>query len=543
MSRIYTAFTGITKKLPDLLYEKKKEIMYRTMFGDIDTLGQYLDRISEKDRDTRDFTRHSLTVAIVEVMACFPIYRTYVTESGVNRHDRRYIEQAVAKAKRRNRSIDRSAFDFLRDVLILRNPAKMTDADKHERIDFAMRFQQLTGPVMAKAVEDTSYYLYNRLISLNEVGGNPEKLGISLEAFHGQNMERVKSFPYAMIATSTHDSKRSEDVRARINVISEMAEEWGRHVVFWSKVNKRSKFRIDQRRVPEPNEEYLLYQTLVGTWPMNFEKEPEAEFKSRIKGYMIKMLREAKVNSSWIVPNIAYEEACLIFIDSILNREGENAFLEDFEPFQKKVSHYGMLNSLSQTLLKIGSPGVPDFYQGTDIWDFSLVDPDNRRPVDYEVRQRLLRQIKKAETEKGATQLCRELSMSMEDGRIKLYVISKALKCRRLNRTVFEDGRYVPLEVTGLGKNNVVAFLRASGRQTLCVVVPRLLSMIVGEGRLPFGSVWKDTFVIIPSHKPLRYRNIYTEEVLSTVDRSGATGIPLSELLSDFPVALLTPVD
>jgi (1->4)-alpha-D-glucan 1-alpha-D-glucosylmutase len=258
---------------------------------------------------------------------------------------------------------------------------------------------------------------------------------------------------------------------------------------------------------------------------------------------MVKVLREAKVNSSWIAPNLPYEEACLIFIDLILNREGENTFLDDFEPFQKKISRYGMFNSLSQTLLKIGSPGIPDFYQGTDMWDFSLVDPDNRRPVDYEVRQRLLRGLKTAETEKGARQLCRELSVSMEDGRIKLYAIAKALKCRRLNRAVFDNGRYIPLEVTGFGKNNVVAFLRASGRQTACIVVPRLLSTMAGEGRLPFGPVWKDTFVIIPSDEPLRYRNIYTEEVLGTVDRLGATGIPMSELLSDFPVALLASVD
>ena len=308
-----------------------------------------------------------------------------------------------------------------------------------------MRFQQTTGAVMAKGVEDTAFYVYNRLISLNEVGGSPDRFGTTLQTFHGKNIERIKSWPHAIIATSTHDSKRSEDVRARINVLSEMPDEWRECLMKWSRLNKKKKPTVDGLSVPGRNEEYLLYQTLVGTWPVDPMNEAEYEvFKNRIKDYMLKAAREAKVNTSWINPNTIYEDALMIFIERVMDTHPVNQFLKDFLPFQKKISHYGMFNSLSKALLKITSPGVPDFYQGTEIWDFSLVDPDNRRPVDYDLRIRMFEELKKRESDIGPLKLINELTVNKDNGKIKMYLIYKSLNFRKNNRELFERGEYLP---------------------------------------------------------------------------------------------------
>ncbi|MDH4027838.1 MAG: malto-oligosyltrehalose synthase, partial [Nitrospirota bacterium] len=381
---IYARFIKDKTGFHDIVYEKKKLIMNVAMASEIATLSHYLNLISEKNRHTRDFTLYSLRSAITEVIAFFPVYRTYTNQYEVNDRDRKYIEYAVSKAKRKNPAISGSIYDFLKNVLLLNFHDRCTDKDRKEWLDFVMRFQQLTGPVMAKGVEDTAFYVYNRFVSLNEVGGSPDRFGTTLDAFHGQNIERSKNWPHALITTTTHDTKRSEDVRARMNVLSEIHGDWKDCLLRWRRMNKKKRKKVDDLDAPDRNEEYLLYQTLAGAWPLNSMDPAEyGSFKQRIMDYMLKAVREAKVNSSWISPNIAYEEAVMMFIERVMSPYPDGQFLKEFIPFQKKISDFGMFNALSQTLLKITSPGVPDFYQGTEIWNFSLVDPDNRGPVDY----------------------------------------------------------------------------------------------------------------------------------------------------------------
>ncbi|HEX8948220.1 MAG TPA: malto-oligosyltrehalose synthase, partial [Dissulfurispiraceae bacterium] len=421
---IYTKFIGSKAPFPDVVYEKKKLIMQVAMSSEVNTLGHQLNSLSERDRHTRDFTLNSLIGAIVEVIAFFPVYRTYINASGVSDTDRKYIEHAVAKAKRKNPAISRYIYDYLRDVLLLKFPEGLPESEKEEWLGFVMKFQQVTGPVMAKGLEDTAFYVYNRLVSLNEVGGSPDRFGTPLETFHGQNIERSKFWPHALIATSTHDSKRSEDVRARINVLSEIPGEWKSRLIRWSRFNKKKKPSVEGRLVPDPNEEYLYYQTLIGTWPIRADDEKEyGDFRERIREYMLKAIREGKVNSSWVNSDMTYEAGVMAFIEETLRRSHENSFLRDFEEFHAKIAHCGMFNSLSHTLLKIASPGIPDFYQGTELWNFSLVDPDNRRPVDYDARSRMLGELQGREAEYPLKTIGKALLENKEDGMIKLFLI------------------------------------------------------------------------------------------------------------------------
>ena len=540
---LYTRFMGHRIDFQTAVYDKKKLVMQVSMSSEINMLAHYLNRISEQNRHTRDFTLNSLIKSIVEVIACFSVYRTYINSFEVLERDRQYIEAATARAKRQNPAISASVFDFVRDVLLLRFPDTMTDEHKAAWLNFVKRFQQITGPVMAKGVEDTAFYLYNRLVSLNEVGGSPERFGITLEAFHGQNIERCKSRPLAMLATSTHDTKRSEDVRARINVLSEIPELWRMGLSRWSRMNRKLKMIVDGKPVPSRNEEYLLYQTLVGTWPFCNPDEAEfTEFSSRIKAYMLKAMREAKVHTSWISPNSLREDAVLYFIDSILKDSGGNDFLRDFASFQQLTAACGIFNSLSQTLLKICSPGIPDFYQGNELWDFSLVDPDNRRQVDYCVRKELLDKLLQREATEGLLATAQAAVAARNDGSIKLYLTLKALGFRRDNRELFEKGRYLPLAVAGACQDHVCAFERSVNDSSVLVVVPRFCSrLITGSGSLPLGEeVWKDTRIIQQFDAATScYRNIFTGEILCLNQQDGKLTLDLHTILSVYPVALL----
>lgn len=536
LDAVYERFTRQRQNFADITYEKRKLVMQVSMSSEINMLGHYLNDISEKSRLTRDFTLNSLTAAIIEVIACFPVYRTYTSSWNVSDKDQQYIEHAVSRAARKNPAISSSIFEFLKNVLLLRFPGEFTDRQKTEWLDLVMRFQQITGPVMAKGVEDTAFYLYNRLISLNEVGGSPDRFGTSLETFHGQNIERSKSWPHAMIATTTHDSKRGEDVRARINVLSELPAEWRELVRRWSRMNRKRKTRIEGLEAPDRNDEYLLYQTLVGAWPLNDDgNEPSEEFVGRIKQYMMKACREAKVNTSWISPNDPYETAVCSFVDGVLTRPKGEAFLEDFLPFQRKISRHGMYNSLSQTLLKVCSPGVPDIYQGTELWDLNLVDPDNRRPVDFSRRSQMLASLHQA-----GDKLCRELLTAREDGRIKLFILSRALNFRRAHRALFREGAYLPLEAEGDKREHVCAFERTLQQESAVIVVPRFTARLPSDiGSGPFGkTVWGDTRLVLPDASPgSRFLNIFTGEKHEV--QQGAWSLPLSDVFSCFPVALL----
>jgi (1->4)-alpha-D-glucan 1-alpha-D-glucosylmutase len=400
-----------------------------------------------------------------------------------------------------------------------------------------MKFPQVTSPVMAKGLEDTALYRYYRLASLNDVGGDPKRFSVSVNAFHNENLERAKRFPHAMLATSTHDNKRSEDVRARINVISELAQEWRDHVKRWARINRAKKTGTGRERAPSPNDEYLLYQTLLGCWPLH---EPDVDFVSRIEGYMLKAAKEAKLRTSWINPDTDYEKALTQFVREVLN---SNNFLSDFAPFQKRVAMLGMLNSLSQTLLKLTSPGVPDIYQGNEVWDFSLVDPDNRRPVDYAKRQAMLRELEQLDSllpEQLASRV-KSLVGNLADGRAKLYLTSRVLNFRRQHLELFKHGVYLPLSIEGMRAENLVAFARRYQDQSVIVVAPRFFSQLVtNENALPLAKeVWGDTRVNCSfAASGQRFFNVLTKAAIESYEHDGKSWLNVAQLLSEFPVAI-----
>ena len=400
-----------------------------------------------------------------------------------------------------------------------------------------MRFQQLTGPVMAKGLEDSAFYRYCPLLSLNEVGGAPDKFGVSATFFHAKSLIRQASWHNSLLATSTHDNKRSEDVRARINVLSEIPTDWYRAIRSWQMLNRDKKILVAGDQVPSANDEYFLYQTLVGAWPLHSMNEKEyAEFVSRIGTYMEKALREAKVHTSWISPNTEYESAFQSFLAAILDRSPGNNFLTAFQRFQAMIARPGMFNSLSQTVLKITSPGVPDFYQGTEVWNFSLTDPDNRRPVDYELLRRLLRRLRDAE-DQNIENLIDRLIQDPVDGAIKLYVTRSALRFRRANRELFAKGSYTGLRVAGKKQRHVITFSRSYRHREVVVVVGRFFALLLADRSLPVGKeTWSDTAVILRKQTaPRIIASCLLDRVVATERRNGNLVLPVSEVFSSAP--------
>jgi (1->4)-alpha-D-glucan 1-alpha-D-glucosylmutase len=478
------------------------------------------------------------------VVACFPVYRTYITEEQITTEDKRFVDWAISVAKKRSQAADVSIFDFVRDVVLTMIAEGKTEDFRQMVIAFAMKFQQYTGPLMAKGLEDTGFYRYNRLVSLNEVGGDPRRFGISVSAFHHANQERVRRWPHAMLGTSTHDSKRSEDVRTRIDVLSELPDEWRGRLHRWSRLNERKKRLVDGESAPSRNDEYLLYQTLIGAWPLEeLDEEGRRIFCERIENYMLKAVKEAKARSSWINPHAEYEEAVVTFVKALLEEPDKNRFLADFLPFQKQVSRFGLLNSLSQILLKFTSPGVPDIYQGTELWDFSLVDPDNRRPVDYDQRGRMLQALKDLTAVPAEEQPSRvhTLMDTMEDGRIKLYLTWKVLTLRKEHPELFEKGDYVPLTVTGARAEHVCAFARRYQDLETIIIAPRLFVRLLGDTEThPVGaSVWGDTVIELADAGERAYVNFFTGEDINPENEADKTLLPLSKVLAHFPVASL----
>jgi len=387
------------------------------------------------------------------VIACLPVHRTYVDAvSGPSQRDQRAIETAVAEARKQNPRTAHEIFDFIRDTLLFRNVEEFRPEDRSGLREFVMKFQQLTGPVMAKGVGDTAFYVYNRLVSLNEVGGRPEQFGADVEDFHHSNVERLQNWPHSMLATSTHDTKRSEDVRARIQVLSEIPKEWQAALTRWSRLNAYHRIRLNGTAAPDRNDEYLLYQTLLGACPdAPISTQDLQQFQGRVLAYMEKATREAKVHTNWVNPDEDYEHAVRHFVQAALDDHANNLFFRDFQQLQRRVAFYGRLNSLTQTLLKLTSPGIPDFYQGTELWDYSLVDPDNRRPVDYELRRSLLQQLEErlSQAEYDPVPVLQELLECPADGRLKLFLMLTVLNFRRRNVSLFNDGNYVPLTLSG----------------------------------------------------------------------------------------------
>jgi len=527
LTKIYQSFTRLKTPYEDLLCDNKRMIISKHLAGNVDNLAQQIKKLSSKDRYGRDITLYGLKRALVEVMAVFPVYRTYINQANALGMDRRYIQEAISRAKKKLPGFIYE-LDFIGKFLLLEYNNSLSAEDKQQWIEFVMNFQQYTGPLMAKGFEDTILYIYNRLISLNEVGSAPQEFGFSLEDFYGFLADRFNSFRYSFNATSTHDTKRSEDVRARINVLSEMPREWDAHLKAWEKLNKNKKVKLNNRLVPDENDEYFLYQTLLGALP--FEGVNDG-FRSRIKEYIIKAVREAKRHTAWIKPDSEYENACEHFIEGILDPSAGNRFLEDFLLFQKKVAFYGMFNSLSQLFLKITSPGVADFYQGAELWDFSLVDPDNRRRVDFSKRISFLSGVKTAQDPAG---LLKELFSSAQDGRIKMFLVQRLLAARKANPELFLEGGYFPLKAEGKFQDNVVAFARQFNDDWMICITARFFSHLVKDGELPLGEgVWQDTCVIFPQEAS-SWKDLITGRRVNFSRR-----LSLAEAFKDFPAALL----
>ena len=439
-----------------------------------------------------------------------------------------------------------SIFDFIASLLLLDDPKGLTVTQRGERRDFVLRFQQLTSPVMAKGLEDTTFYRYYPLASLNEVGGEPAIFGVSVARFHRRNQERQEAWPHTLVATSTHDTKRGEDVRARINALSEMPEEWNRAIHRWRELNRARKSSFEGAAVPDPNEEYLLYQTLVGTWPLVPMNEAEhAAYVARIQAYMFKALKEAKQHTSWINPDESYEQMVREFVQAVLQRDEHNAFLQDFIAFQQTTARAGMFNSLAQTLLKITTPGVPDFYQGTELWHFCLVDPDNRAPVDYAARQALLASLQ-LEKVADTTALIAQLLNAPNDGRIKLYLTARALAFRQAHTELFADGEYLALLARGARAEHVLAFSRKHGEQEVVVLAARFFVGLGATRAEQFGlnqTLWDDTALPLgPQFGAARYRDVLTGREFNAHDGASGQELSLSEILTPLPVALLERV-
>jgi (1->4)-alpha-D-glucan 1-alpha-D-glucosylmutase len=523
-----------------MAYRCKRLIVRMSMVSELHVLGSRLDRISERNRWTRDFTLNSLTRALEEVAACFAVYRTYLSPDAAPEGDRRFIEAAVARAKRHNPAMSASVFDFVRDALLLRYRSEADDDERRALAQFAGKFQQLTGPIMAKGIEDTAFYRFNRLVSLNEVGGQPDRFGDEVAAFHRLNAARLPRLAHGLSSTSTHDTKRSEDVRARIDVLSEIHGEWRKTLSRWARWNKRLRQEVEGHPAPSANDEYLFYQTLVGVWPGLVLDSPERPaFVERMQQYLVKVVREAKVSTSWISPHESYERAVTEFIAAALG-DDRRRFLADLDAFAGKVADHGRWNSLSQVLLKIASPGAPDFYQGSELWSLCLVDPDNRRPVDFAARSRLLEEILGqvgAGDSRERHSLIGTLMDQRNDGRVKLFVTLMALRARRELPELFTEGNYVPLAVHGSRAEHLVALARCRGDQWALAVAPRLSARLCGfGGPPPIGDIWGDTMVELPAEFPADGAvDVFTGRRC----RAAASSLTAADLLATFPVAML----
>jgi (1->4)-alpha-D-glucan 1-alpha-D-glucosylmutase len=499
ITKTFHRFIGHSLHFGHLVYAKKLQVMKLALANDVDVLGNMVDRLSEQNRWYRDFTLEALARAVRETIACFPVYRTYLAPGQpVSEEDRQIVERAVAAAKRRNPAIEESIFNFLRDVLVFRFPENLDAEARAEHTHFVLKFQQTTGPIMAKGLEDTVFYIYNRLAGLNEVGGEPQQFGLSIDEFHERNLYRQRNWPAALLATSTHDTKRSEDVRARMVAISEVPELWRRSLQRWRQANRRWKRTLNDAEAPDANEEYLLYQTLLGTWPIRPSGEPEGvatpEYIERIQAYMAKALHEAKLNTSWIQPNEAWDAAMRDFVAKVLDPSPRNKFLPAFLPIAQEIARLGAINSLTQTLLKLTSPGVPDIYQGNEIWDHSLVDPDNRRPVDYKRRREMLEALPGSAPE--------ELMRNWPDGRIKMFLTQRVLQFRREHVDLFESGDYLPLVTSGALGESCVSFARSSADKWIVVIAPRLSARV---GFPPTGERWRDATIEFPETLSLEH--------------------------------------
>src|ERR1700676_419027 len=536
LERLYQRLTGDESSFAERWYQRKKQVIEELFGAEIRAIYSRIVRLALMDRRACDLPFAELQTALKEITAALPVYRTYVRGQQISKRDLLELERAIQAAggHRETNQITREVFAFFRRVF-RRKPDSVDSSWFEEWLEFMLRWQMFTGAAMAKGFEDTAFYTYTALISLNEVGSDPfrgEQI-FGLQSFHQFNEKRQRSWPHTMNATSTHDTKRSEDVRARIHVLSEIPQEWHTRFRRWSSWNRDKKSIEKGQAVPSVGMELLIYQTLLGAWP---PEEAEIDrFRERLQAFVIKAAREAKQFTSWLNPNEAYERAVRNFIWQILEPASSRRFLADFRRFQSRIAFHGALNSLSQVLLKIAAPGNPDLYQGNELWDFSMTDPDNRRPVDFKIRAGFLENLRQAVS--GDVPLASLLS-NWADGRIKLFLTNRALEFRRSHADLFLEGDYTPVYAGRRILQHVCAFMRTYRRQSVLVAVPRFTTALTSSGEFPLGAkAWRKNRLGLPRGTARRWKNVFTGERIETEGRSRE--ILLGSIFSQFPVALL----
>jgi (1->4)-alpha-D-glucan 1-alpha-D-glucosylmutase len=530
-TRFYKQFSGQREGYEKLFLEKKQLIADTNLVGDIDNLARFLKKVASQYRYGRDLTANGLKAAIKEVLVSFPIYCTYINQRGGSERDLQYIRAAITQARKRIPQL-LNELELIEKFLLLKYEDSLPSEERSQWLHFVMRLQQFTGPLMAKGIEDTLFYVYNRFICLNEVGGAPANFGVSDKDFHSYNRYQQDHWPNTLNATSTHDTKRSEDVRSRLSVLSELPEDWEAEVRSWSELNADKKQIVNEQPVPDANDEYFLYQTLVGVYP--FDNKELGEFRDRVKDYVVKAVREAKVHTAWLRPDADYEASYVNFVDALLTPSPDNVFLEKLQHFQKRIAEYGMYNALSQLLVKMTAPGVPDFYQGTELWDLSMVDPDNRRPVDYKKRLKAIESIRENWQQQPVATV-KKLLKNRADGCVKLFLMLRGLAARNYFRNVFRSGSYHPLTITGEHADCIIAFARHKGEHTVITVVPRFLTGLVQNDELPLGkAVWGDLSIEIPAGEQATWKNWLTDQPVTPTDN-----LLVADALAQFPVALI----
>ncbi|HSA06860.1 MAG TPA: malto-oligosyltrehalose synthase [Candidatus Gastranaerophilales bacterium] len=539
-SRIYQHFIDEKVKFNELVIECKKLIMKTSLTSELSTLANHLNRISEKYYSTRDYTLNNLRDALSEIIACFPVYRTYISEDKKGDKAFDYIKWAIGLAKKAARHTDPSIFDFLEKILLAEWEEDKNSPQYVDILRFAMKFQQYTAPLMAKGLEDTCFYRYNKLIALNDVGGEPSKFGISVNEFHNDNTRRFKRTPLNLLTTSTHDTKRSEDLRARICALSEVPEKWQECLNKWSAVNESRKTEIETKLVPDKNDEYLFYQILLGLWsPKIIEEKEKQDIIQRIEAYMVKALREAKVHTSWVNINKPYEDATCGFIRKILTAPDIHPFWKEFIPFHANIASSGYLNSLFQTALKLTCPGIPEIYQGNELLKFNLVDPDNRKPIDYNLSKQKFDEIKHLiNIEKSENINWHNELLPLDSGKMKLFLTSSILNFRGKHQDLFRKGNYIPLEIKGYKMRNVVAFARQFDDEAIITIVPRFVYHFLSEKTpLPVGKkIWENTNIVLPETlSSFKWKDILTAQVLEVAQNS----IEVGKALKTLPIAVL----
>ena len=535
IERVYARWTRTQADFEDVLYEKKKLVMRTLLAVEIRSLGRQLAQLARGDRYSRELDPSELMEALIEVTACLPVYRTYIQTPDVPPAAQAILPRAIDQARRRRSNLPSTCFDFLSDVLLVRPREHTRPSQREARLAFVTRWQQFTGPVVAKGLEDTALYVYFPLASLNEVGGDPRLSGTDPFAFHDFIVSRQTKWPNSLNATTTHDTKRSEDARARIAVLSEIPREWESALKSWSEANDTYTTQVNGTVVPDRSEQYLFYQTLIATWPLT--EDDWATLVPRIQDYVVKATREAMVRTRWTRPNEPHESALRDFVAGVLDRGRNAAFCTCFEKFQERTALYGMLNGLGQIVLKVASPGVPDHYQGSELWDLRLVDPDNRGPVDFAKRATLLASLRNAL--KGTCSQCiGELLAKWPDGRVKLYVLAQALRARRERPDLFDHGEYLPLQVLGSRQNRVLAFARRHREHWAVAIIPRCVAgaraPVVDPKRRQF---WSLTSIKVPEQAPKHWVNVFAGTPSPVASQHNQ--ISLADAFADFPVALL----